>query len=105
MRLKQLIADMFRMDILEPHKIAGREMLIGGRLGLDAEDVRELSFCIEEVFGVTICRHDGSLRTFASITNLADFILERMQTTPAGRPSPKGAQLALEVLMTSPSPI
>ena len=70
------------MDLLEPDKISDHTPLNGGSLGLDSLDVLELSFCVEESFGVTLCHHDGSLRAFNSVASLADFICAQMQTRP-----------------------
>jgi acyl carrier protein len=81
-QLKHLIADMFRIDIIEPDKIADHEPLVGGRLGLDSLDALELALCIEEVFGIRICVLEESHHAFASIVVLADFILARL---PANR--------------------
>jgi acyl carrier protein len=100
-RLKHLIAELFRLDILEPDKIDNRERLIGGRLGLDSLDVLELALCVEEVFGVTIYNPDGALRTFASVGSLADFIRAHTQTRQAHRQSALDVRIALQVL-TSP---
>ena len=76
------------MDILEPDEISDYEPLIGGSLGLDSLDVLELGFCVEEEFCVTLYRLDGSLREFASIGHLADFIQARMPTTHSHLHSP-----------------
>lgn len=97
-RLKHLIADLFRMDILEPDKISDYEPLIGGSLGLDSLDVLELAFCVEEEFCVTLYRLDGSLREFASIGRLADFIQARMPTTYTHLHSPVGTPIGVPAL-------
>jgi acyl carrier protein len=103
-RLKHLIADLFRMDILEPDEISDYEPLIGGSLGLDSLDVLELAFCVEEEFCVTLYRLDGSLREFASIGRLADFIQARMPTTHTHLHSPVDIPIGVPAL-TWPSPI
>jgi acyl carrier protein len=78
-QLKHLIADMFRPDMLEPDKMAEDDPLIRG--GLDSLATLELAICIEEKFGIKICRREESCHAFASIAILADFVLARMPTS------------------------
>jgi acyl carrier protein len=103
-RLKHLIADLFRMDILAPEEISDSEPLVGGSLGLDSLDVLELAFCVEEEFCVTLYRLDGSLREFSTIGRLADFIQARMPTTYARLHRPQDTPVGVPAL-TWPSPI
>ena len=103
-RLKHLIADLFRMDILEPDEISDCEPLVGGSLGLDSLDVLELAFCVEEEFCVTLYNLDGGLREFATIGRLADFIQARMPTTYTHLHRPVDTPVGVPVL-TWPSPI
>ena len=79
-RLKHLIAGLFRLNLAEPDKIPDDEPLIGGRLGLDSLDALELAMRVEEEFGITIHSQEESLRAFASIASLADFIHARTST-------------------------
>jgi acyl carrier protein len=102
-RLKELIANLFRMDLLEPDKIADHTPLIGGSLGLDSLDVLELAFCIEEIFGVTLHHRDGSLRAFASIASLADFIEASTQANHIRSQSAVVASVVFQVRV-SPTP-
>jgi acyl carrier protein len=102
-RLKQLVVDMFRLDILEPEKIADDEPLIGGSLGLDSFDAVELAICIEEAFGIVLCSRGASHSAFASIASLADFIHACAPTSRACPPSPAAARITRSVL-ASPSP-
>ena len=103
-RLKHLIADLFRMDILEPDEISDYEPLIGGSLGLDSLDVLELAFCVEEEFCVMLYRSDGSLREFSSVGRLADYIQARRPTTSTRLQSPVEISSGVPAL-TLPSPI
>lgn len=73
-QLKYLIVDMFRLDILEPDKIADDQPLIGGSLCLDSLDALELAICVEEEFGIAIRSGEESHSVFTSIASLADFI-------------------------------
>lgn len=100
--LKHLIADMFRIDIIEPDKIADDELLIGGRLGLNRLDALELALCIEEGFGIRICSLEESHHAFASIASLADFIHTHVKTNCTRSRRPPAAQIFRPVL-TSPS--
>jgi acyl carrier protein len=76
-QLKQLVADMFRMDIVEPEMIGDDEPLIGGILDPESLDALEFAICVEEQFGIAIARGDESDRVFATIASLADFIYSR----------------------------
>jgi acyl carrier protein len=73
-QLKHLVADMFRLDIIEPDMIDDDEALIGGILDCDSLDAVEFAICVEEEFGIAIRRGEESNRAFASIASLADFI-------------------------------
>ena len=101
-QLKHLIADMFRIDIIEPDKIADNEPLVGGRLGLNRLDALELALCIEEGFGISICSLEESHHAFASLANLADFIHTHVKTNRTRSRPPPAAQIIRPVL-TSPS--
>jgi acyl carrier protein len=101
-RLKHLIADLFRIDIIEPDKIADDEPLVGGRLGLNHLDAFELAICIEERFGVRICSLEESHHAFASIASLADFIHAHVKTNRTRSRRQPAAQIFRPVL-TSPS--
>lgn len=83
-RLKQLVADLFRLDLPDPDRIADDEALFGSNLGLDSLDALELAICVEEEFGITIASAAESGCAFASIASLAAFIRERSRE-PAGR--------------------
>ncbi len=102
-QLKHLVADMFRLDVLEPDKIADDEPLMGGSLGLDSLDALELGMYVEEKFGITIGSAAESRAALASIASLADFIHARVQTSPARSHSPAAARITLQVL-ASPLP-
>jgi acyl carrier protein len=93
-QLKYLVADMFRLDILEPDKIADDEPLIGNSLCLDSLDVLELAICVEEEFGIAIRSGEESHSVFTSIASLADFIHARAQTISVRPYSPMPAWIA-----------
>ena len=102
-RLKQLVVELFRLDILEPERIADDEPLIGGSLGLDSLDAVELAIGIEEEFGIALCSRGVSHSAFASIASLADFIHACAPASRACSPSPAAARIARPAL-ASPSP-
>jgi len=87
-QLKYLIADMFRLDILEPDKIADDEPLMGGSFCVDSLDALELAICVEEEFGIAIRSGEESHSAFTSVASLAGFIHARTQTGPARPYSP-----------------
>jgi acyl carrier protein len=73
-QLKHLVADMFRLNLLDPDKIDANEPLTGGNLGLDSLESLELAICVEEKFGISLCRAGEPHGAFASIASLASFI-------------------------------
>ncbi len=87
-QLKQLVADLFRLDIVEADKISDYEPLIGVGLGVDSLDALDLALCIEEEFGITISSPEEAHLAFASITSLADFIQVRINPGISQRPHP-----------------
>ena len=84
-RLKHLVADLFRLDILEPDKLSDEEPLMGGSLCLDSLDVLELALGVEEEFGIAL--HGGGewTRTLPGIVNLADHICACSQSVTGRR--------------------
>lgn len=102
-RLKQLVVELFRLDILEPEGIAAAEPLIGGSLGLDSFDAVELAICIEEEFGITLCSRGVSHSAFASIASLADFIHACAPASRVHLSGPAAARITRPAL-ASPAP-
>jgi acyl carrier protein len=100
-QLKHLIADLFRPDILESDKIAGNDPLMSG--DLDSLDALELAICIEEKFGIEVCKREESRHAFASIAILAGFIHARKKENHA-RPHRLAAARIVRPVLTSPSP-
>jgi acyl carrier protein len=102
-QLKHLIADMFRIDITQPDRIADDEPLIGGRLGLNHLDAVEIALCIEEGFGIRICSLEASHHAFASIASLAAFIQAHVKTN-RNRSRRRPAAHVLHPVLTAPTP-
>lgn len=71
------MADLFRLNLPDPDKIADDEALIGSQLGLDSLDALELAINVEEEFGVTFASHQEAGCAFASIASLATYIRDR----------------------------
>ncbi len=90
-QLKQLVADQFRLDILEPDTISDDAPLIGGGLGLDSLDALELAMSVEEEFGIVIGTREESHQALASIASLADYIRARTQPGRSGLPDSAAA--------------
>lgn len=93
LRLKHLVADMFRLDLLEPEEISDSESLTGGDFDLDSLDKFELAMGIEEEFGVAIDSQVETHRAFASISSLTGFIRARLHKCPARPLAPRPQSL------------
>jgi acyl carrier protein len=102
-QLKHLVADLFRLDLLEPDLIGDDEPLMGGRLGLDEHELTELALCIEEQFGLKFCPLEESRHAFASTAALAGFIHAAGKPKLA-RPFQPTAQKIVHEVLISPVP-
>jgi acyl carrier protein len=100
-RLKHLVAEMFRLDLLEPEEISDHESLTGGDFDLDSLDTFELAMGIEEVFGVAIDSRVETHRAFASIASLANFIRARSHKWPARPPVRPPQSLVVPALLAA----
>jgi len=80
LQLKNLVVDLFRLDILEPDTIADDEPLAGRRICLDSLDTLELAICIEEVFGIAMWSSEAVQRPFTTLADLASLIFSSAQT-------------------------
>jgi acyl carrier protein len=85
LHLRNLLARILRLDVLDPDSIAADEPLMGSRLCLDCLDELELAICVEEEFGIAICGERESHHAFTSIANLATFISAGARTSPTNR--------------------
>jgi acyl carrier protein len=105
LHLRNLVARILRLDVLDPDSIAADEPLMGSRLCLDSLDELELAICVEEEFGIPICGGKESPRVLTSIASLADLICAGARTSPAGPPWAANANGADESRsMTTASP-
>jgi acyl carrier protein len=85
-RLKHLVAELSRTDLLDPEAIAADAPLMGSELGLDSLDALELAMSIEEEFGVTFSSREESHRAFTSIATLSACILAQLRSRAEARP-------------------
>ena len=79
-RLKGLIIRVLRLEEIGPEDIIDSEPLFGDGLGLDSIDALELVVAIEKEYGVEIPDAEVGRHAFASMSALADFILEKDTT-------------------------
>ncbi|MFA9434668.1 MAG: phosphopantetheine-binding protein [Deltaproteobacteria bacterium] len=75
--LKELIIRTLRLEDVGPEDIVASEPLFGEGLGLDSIDALELVVAIEREYQVEIPDAEVGRRAFASISALADFVLEK----------------------------
>ena len=75
-RLKERIVEGLKLVDLKPADIRDDEPLFGEGLGLDSLDALELALIVEETFGVAIPDEDVGRQVFASVSVLADYILQ-----------------------------
>jgi len=82
-KLKELIIRALRLEDIAPENIVDSEPLFGDGLGLDSIDALELVVAVEKEYGVEILDAEVGRRAFASVSALADFILEKETTKKA----------------------
>jgi acyl carrier protein len=73
--LKEKIISTLGLLDVAPEDIDEEGALVGGDLGLDSIDVRELVMMIEKDYGVKIDNKELGVKVFASLNALADYIL------------------------------
>ena len=81
--LKDLIVRTLRLEDVSPGDIVDSEPLFGEGLGLDSIDALELVVAIEREYLVEIPDAEMGRRAFASVSALADFILEKSSVQKA----------------------
>lgn len=80
--LKHLIVETLRLEDITPDDIIDDAPLFGDGLGLDSVDALEIVVALEKAYGVIIEDEEVGKKAFASIEVLADFIREKMGTSP-----------------------
>jgi acyl carrier protein len=79
--LKRLIIDTLRLEEIKPEDIVDNAPLFGDGLGLDSVDALEIVVALEKAYGVIIEDEEVGKKAFASIDVLADFVLDKRQTS------------------------
>jgi len=75
--LKEMIVETLLLEDIQPDEIGDDAPLFGEGLGLDSIDALELVVAIEKQFDVIIEDEEVGRQAFASISALADFIVEK----------------------------
>ncbi len=78
--LKQLIIDTLELQGISPLDIASEAPFFDGGLGLDSIDALEIGLALKKTYNIHI--DTGStelLNGFASVKNLADFVLQQQK--------------------------
>lgn len=80
--LKQLIIDTLELEGISPLDIASEAPLFGGGLGLDSIDALEIGLALKKKYDIHIDTDSTELLNyFASIKNLAGFVVSQQQKT------------------------
>jgi len=79
--LKIKISETLGLIDVGPDDIQDDERLVGGDLGIDSIDVLELVMMIEKDYGVKIDSKKLGVKVFASVSALADHILNHQKKT------------------------
>ena len=79
--LKRLIIDIFELEGILPHDIDSSSPLFGAGLGLDSIDALELGLALKKKYNIHIdAQSSGLVEHFASVKNLADFVVSQQET-------------------------
>jgi acyl carrier protein len=80
--LKQLIIDTLELQDISPLDIASEAPLFDGGLGLDSIDALELGLALKKKYNIRIDTDSTEIFSyFASINNLARFVVSQQQKT------------------------
>jgi acyl carrier protein len=74
--LKKQIIEELKLEGIKPEDIQDDAPLIGDGLGLDSIDALELVVLLEKYHGVKIMDEEIGKKVLASVTTMADFIVE-----------------------------
>ncbi len=74
--LKKQIIEELKLEGIKPEDIQDDAPLIGDGLGLDSIDALELVVLLEKYHGVKIMDEEIGRKVLASVTSMADFIVE-----------------------------
>lgn len=76
-RIKKIIIEILNLN-LEPDDIENEQSLITGSLGLDSVLTLELTFSIEDEFGIEITDEELVVELFDNVVSLADYVREKL---------------------------
>ncbi len=79
--LKHLIVDIFELEGILPEDINSDAPLFGAGLGLDSIDALELGLALKKKYNIQLdAQSSGLVEHFASVKNLADFVVSQLET-------------------------
>ncbi|MGR8930293.1 MAG: phosphopantetheine-binding protein [Gammaproteobacteria bacterium] len=82
--LKRLIIEIFELEGIRPEDIAADAPLFGAGLGLDSIDALELGLALKKKYNIHIdAQSSGLVEHFASVKNLAGFVVSQQETKSA----------------------
>lgn len=79
LELKNLIIDTLRLEDVKAEEIEDNAPLFGDGLGLDSVDALEIVVALEKTYGVVIEDEEVGKKAFASISVLADFVVDKKE--------------------------
>lgn len=79
-RLKKIIVETLRLEDVDPAQIQDDSPLIGSGLALDSIDALELVVQLEKEFNLKITSSEESRQALASVSSLAEFIRQRVDS-------------------------
>jgi acyl carrier protein len=80
--LKVKVVEVLNLQEVQPQDIDPKELLVGGRLGIDSIDVLELVIMLEKDYGVTIDNKEMGAQVFATLQTMARFIADHSAELP-----------------------
>jgi acyl carrier protein len=75
--IKKIIIEILNLNI-EPDDIDNEKSLITGSLGLDSVLTLELTFSLEDEFGIEIPDEELAVELFDNVASLADYVREKL---------------------------
>jgi acyl carrier protein len=79
---KVKVVEVLNLQEVQPQDIDPKELLVGGRLGIDSIDVLELVIMLEKDYGVTIDNKEMGAQVFATLQTMARFIADHSAELP-----------------------
>lgn len=76
--LKIKLIDILNLTDVSPENFDENAQLVGGELGIDSIDVLEMVVMVEKDYGVIINSQEVGEKVFATLTTLAEYIIENL---------------------------